>query len=182
MSSIFTLDNCEDFSEKLNIDELYERKKLQDQSELDTYNRILNRIHVRIKTTSKQMGDQQLCWFLVPEMIIGIPKYNQGNCIGYVLSKLQANGFRVRYIHPNLLMISWAHFVPSYVRQEYKRKFGRAIDEVGNEVVEDNNTSTEKKKNANANYLSEGLRTNSKPPSAKPFASTSSYKPSGKLF
>jgi len=54
MASIFTLENVSDFSEKLNIDELYEKKRQYDLNKLEVYNKILNRIHVRIKTTSKK--------------------------------------------------------------------------------------------------------------------------------
>ena len=36
-------------------------------------NKILNRIHVRIRTTSRQKMNEQFCWYLVPEMIIGVP-------------------------------------------------------------------------------------------------------------
>ena len=50
MADIFTLDNVQDFSEKINLDELYEKKKQHDLSRLELYNKILNRIHVKIKT------------------------------------------------------------------------------------------------------------------------------------
>jgi hypothetical protein len=179
MSNIFTLQNFDNFTDKLNLDELYERKKLQDQNELDLYNKILNRVHVRIKLTSKQNSDVPMCWFLVPEVIIGVPKYNQANCIGYLITKLKTNGFRVRYVDPNLLMISWGHFVPSYVRQEFKKKFGQTIDENGNIVNESDDIS--KSKDNTANYLVDGLsKTSSKP--VKKFNPTSSYKPSGQLY
>ena len=59
MANIFTLENVTDFSEKLNLDELYERKQQYDLGKLALYNKILNRIHVRIKTTSRQMLDEQ---------------------------------------------------------------------------------------------------------------------------
>jgi hypothetical protein len=134
MSSIFTLENIEDFSEKLNIDELYEKKRQYDLSKLELYNKILNRIHVRIKTTSRQKMDEQFCWFVVPEMIIGVPKYDQASCIAYLMDKLKDNGFNIRYIHPNTLFISWLHWVPSYVRTELKKKTGIIIDEYGQKV------------------------------------------------
>jgi hypothetical protein len=134
MSSIFTLENIEDFSEKLNIDELYEKKRQYDLSKLELYNKILNRIHVRIKTTSRQRMDEQFCWFVVPEMIIGVPKYDQASCIAYLMDKLKDNGFNIRYIHPNTLFISWLHWVPSYVRTELKKKTGIVIDEYGKKV------------------------------------------------
>ena len=134
MSSIFTLENIEDFSEKLNIDELYEKKRQYDLSKLELYNKILNRIHVRIKTTSRQRMEEQFCWFVVPEMIIGVPKYDQASCIAYLMDKLKDNGFNIRYIHPNTLFISWLHWVPSYVRTELKKKTGIVIDEYGKKV------------------------------------------------
>lgn len=140
MASIFTLENIEDFSEKLNMDELYEKKRQHDLSKLALYNKILNRIHVRIKTTSRQKMDEQFCWFVVPEIIIGVPRYDQASCIAYLMDKLKENGFNIRYIHPNTLFISWVHFVPSYVRTELKKKTGIAINEYGQKVDDDGNT------------------------------------------
>ena len=134
MATIFTLENIEDFSEKLNIDELYEKKRQYDLSKLALYNKILNRIHIRIKTTSRQKIDEQFCWFVVPELIIGVPKYDQASCIAYLMDKLKENGFNIRYIHPNTLFISWLHWVPSYVRTELKKKTGIVIDEYGQKI------------------------------------------------
>ena len=142
MSSIFTLENVTDFSEKLNIDELYERKKQYDLNKLDLYNKILNRIHVRIKTTARQKIDEQFCWYVVPEVILGIPKYDQGACIAYIMDKLKDNGFIVRYIHPNTLFICWKNWVPSYVRTELKKKTGIVVDEYGRPLGKDDENST----------------------------------------
>jgi hypothetical protein len=137
MANIFTLENIDDFSEKLNIDELYEKKRQHDLNTLALFNKILNRIHVRIKTTSKQKIDSQFCWYVVPEIMIGVPKYDQGACIAYLLDKLNTNGFNVRYIDPNTLFISWLHWVPSYVRTELKKKTGINVNEYGQKVEED---------------------------------------------
>jgi hypothetical protein len=43
----------------------------------------------------------------------------------------------VRYTHPNLLLISWIHYVPNYVRTEFKKKTGTAIDEYGRPILYD---------------------------------------------
>ena len=134
MANIFTLENIDDFSEKLNIDELYEKKRQQDLSKLALFNKILNRIHVKIKTVSRQKTDEQFCWFLVPETIIGVPRYDQAACIAYLIDKLKTNGFNLRYIHPNMLFISWMHWVPSYVRTELKKKTGIVVDEYGKRI------------------------------------------------
>ena len=134
MSNIFTLENVQDFSEKINIDDLYEKKRQYDLNKLALFNKILHRVHVKIKTTSRQKFDEQFCWFVVPEMIIGVPKYDQGACIAYIIDKLKENQFNVRYIHPNTLFISWLHWVPSYVRTELKKKTGIIINEYGEKM------------------------------------------------
>ena len=48
MANIFDLENFTDFSEKINIDELYEKKRQIDVNKLELFKKILNRIHVRI--------------------------------------------------------------------------------------------------------------------------------------
>ena len=132
MSHIFNLSNLNNFSDKLNLDELYEKKRQHDLRVLDVFNKILERIHNKIKVTSRQKLDEQYCWFVVPEVMIGIPKYDQGECIAYLLDKLKTNGFVCKYIHPNVLFISWKHWIPSYVRTEFKQKTGINIDGFGN--------------------------------------------------
>ena len=134
---IFNLEELDNFSEKLNLDELYEKKREHDLRKLEVFNKILNRIHHKIKITSRQKLDEQYCWFVVPETMIGIPKYDQGACIAYILDKLKTNGFVCRYLHPNLLFISWKHWIPSYVRTELKKKTGKNIDGFGNFIKEE---------------------------------------------
>ena len=129
--NIFTLDKVNDTSDRLNIDELYERKREKDLKQAQLYAKILNRIYTRIKTITRSTNDT-FCWYSIPEMILGINHYNDGECIAYLISKLNTSGFKVKYIHPNLLFIVWDHWIPSYVRTELKNKVGINIDEYGN--------------------------------------------------
>jgi hypothetical protein len=186
MANIFTLENIEDFSEKLNIDELYEKKRQYDLSKLALFNKILNRIHVRIKTTSRQKHDEHFCWFIVPEIIIGVPKYDQAACIAYLIDKLKTNGFNVRYIHPNTLFISWLHWIPSYVRTELKKKTGIAIDEYGQRVenqeeTNDNNILTIEPSDPNDFILNRNNNQQKDNKPKKEYTPIKSYKPSGNL-
>ena len=179
MANIFTLDNLHDFSEKINIDELYEKKRLHDLNQLALFNKILNRIHVRIKTTSRQKKNEQFCWYLVPEIIIGVPRYDQAACIAYIMSKLKDNGFNVRYIHPNTLFISWMHWVPAYVRTELKKKTGIEVNEYGQKINEDEpedalKLTYEPLDNPKQQNGSEKVK-------KREYVSTKSYKPSGNL-
>jgi hypothetical protein len=188
MANIFTLENIEDFSEKLNIDELYEKKRQHDLTQLALFNKVLNRIHVRIKTVSRQRKDEQFCWYVVPEVIIGVPKYDQSACIAYLIDKLKTNGFNVRYTHPNALFISWLHWIPSYVRTELKKKTGVVINEYGEKIDEDseennNNKISFEPKDPNdfmLNMKSQDLTQKGKQ-QKKEYTPIKSYKPSGNL-
>ena len=189
MANIFTLENVEDFSEKLNIDDLYEKKRHLDLNKLELFNKILNRIHVKIKTVSRQKVDEQACWFLVPETIIGVPRYDQAACIAYLMNKLQTNGFNVRYIHPNLLFISWNHWVPSYVRSEFKKKTGINVNEYGQKIANDDaeddiKSIANEPSNPNDymfNNMNQDMEQKGKQ-QKKEYTPIKSYKPSGNLI
>ena len=156
MANIFTLENFSDFSEKINFDELYEKKRQVDLNKLELFKKILNRIHVRIKTTAKHSIHEKFCWFVVPEVIIGVPKYDQAGCIAYLMNSLQENGFNVRYFHPNTLFICWEHWVPAY---------GEKQEETNNEEDEEQKVDGPIQQIKNS----------------KKYTPINSYKPSGKL-
>jgi len=180
---------------KINLDELYDKKKEKDLQKLQTFNRILNRIHEKIKMTSRQKLNSSFCWYVVPEVMLGYVNYDRTMCISYVLAKLEENDFQVRYTHPNLIFISWGHYIPTYVRNEFKKKTGIAIDEHGNR--KDENTTDETNSgirlitnsgsssdNANLDHAllnknksSIGSTTNIK----KEYKPINSYKPTGNL-
>lgn len=183
MANIFTLENVEDFSEKLNIDDLYEKKRQYDLNKLALFNKLLNRIHIRIKNISKQRIDEQFCWFVVPEIILGVPKYDQGACIAYLMDKLKENGFNTRYIHPNTLFISWQHWVPSYVRNELKKKTGILINEYGQKIdevqtIEDKNIEPINPNDYLFNKKDDNINITKQ---KKNYTPINSYKPSGNL-
>ena len=187
MSSVFNLENFEDFSEKINIDELYEKKRQSDLNKLNLFNKILNRIHIRIKNVSKQRKAEQFCWYVVPEVILGVPKYDQGACIAYLIDKLKDNGFNVRYVHPNTLFISWLHWVPSYVRTEIKKKTGISLNEYGIKIDENSDKPDEPQNtdddpnNFMVRLKDQQNQSQIKSQNKKQYTPINSYKPSGNL-
>lgn len=138
MSSIFTIDS-EDNEQpsKLSIDDLYEKKQQKDLKVLQTYKNILSKVHNKIKIASRQRNNNEFCWFVVPEVILGNSNYNNNDCIVYIIKQLEENGFRIQYTHPNVLLISWKHWIPYYVRQEFKKNAGIEIDGMGNVIKKD---------------------------------------------
>ena len=65
MDELFRNKEDSDAIKKINLDELYDRKKTYDLSKLSTYNKILNRIHDKIKITSRQKINEQFCWYII---------------------------------------------------------------------------------------------------------------------
>jgi len=185
MDTIFTLGDASNESTKLNLDELYERKQQQDLNTLTLYNRVLARIHARIKTVSRQQTKEQFCWYIMPETIIGVPKYDYGACTAYIIDQLRENGFIVKYTHPNLLLISWANWCPSYVRNEIKKKTGIVIDGTGNRVDKNKNNNGDKiDTDENPNELMFHRKSANGEPTkpAKEYKSIDTYKPSGLIY
>ena len=178
----------EDESIKLNMDELYAKKQQQDLNVINNYNKILTRIHNKIKYISKQLINDQCCWYVMPEMMIGIPKYNHKDCTAYIIQKLRDNGFIVRYTHPNLLFISWRHWVPTYVRNEIKKKTGQQVDEYGNIVNKNGSNISTENNDDPTNY--NNLLLNNKDTNKiernsinkKDYKDIKSYNPSGSLI
>ena len=179
MDTIFTLGDPTNETTKLNLDDLYERKQQQDLNTLALYNRILSRIHNRIKTVSRQQTKDQFCWYIMPETIIGVPKYDYGACTAYAIDQLRENGFIVKYTHPNLLLISWANWCPSYVRNEIKKKTGIVIDGTGNRLSKEDKESVSDNPNELI-FHRKGGETIAKP--AKNYTPIDTYKPSGLIY
>jgi hypothetical protein len=135
---------------RINIDELYESKKKNNLTRVDIYNKLLIKIHNRIKLSSRIKTNENFCTYIMPEVLIGYPNYNLEECLVFIIDKLQTDGFLTRYVHPNLLMISWNHWVPSYVRDEIKKKTGKEVNcygEVENKSIVKFNDKEKKEKN-----------------------------------
>lgn len=174
--SCFLFTNDSDNVENVNIDELYEKQQQRDLRQVSIFNKILNRIHKRIKITGRNKLTEKHIWFTIPEYIFGEPVYNKADCIAYIVAKLEANKFHIRYIHPNTLFVSWSNWIPSYVRSEYKKKTGVIVDELGQVVNKP--LENEINNDPNSTILNSGTK-EEKP--KKIYNSTDNYVPTGKL-
>ena len=173
--SIFLFQEEEEGNGKISIDDLYEKKQKRDVKQISIFNKILNRIHKRIQHTAKNKQTDTSIWFNVPEYIVGEPIYDKGECIGYLVSKLDDNGFHVKYIHPNTLFISWHNWVPSYVRNEIKKKMGIVIDEKGNVIERKTDEIEENPENRIFTTDTQNQK------EQKQYNSIKNYKPTGNL-
>ena len=173
----------EDFTEKLNLDDLYTTQKNIENNKIKIYQKILARAHKKIKTTSRNRNCDKFCFFLVPEFVLGIPRYNIETCITYVIDKLLDNGFLVRYTHPNLLFISWNHYIPYHTRMDIKKKHGVKVDGFGNVISKKKEEKEDDPTGLNSLIFKKNekipLKNNKK---MQNYTEISSYKPTGNLI
>jgi hypothetical protein len=179
MSCILYVED-DDAVRKVNIDELYEKDQRRDLKQLSIFNKILNRVHRRITITSRTKRNEKFIWFTIPEFIFGEPVYNKTDCIAYVVTKLEENGFFIRFIYPNTLFITWDNWVPSYTRNEIKKKTGIVLDEKGNIV--DKIDRKEQSDNPNSRILNDRNSTvGTSHKEQKQYTPIQTYKPTGNL-
>lgn len=180
MSSVFLFDHEEDSNRKINIDDLYERRQKRDLKQISIFNKILGRIHKRINHTARNKNtNETFIWFNVPEYLVGEPIYDKGECIGYIVSELEKNGFHIKYVHPNALFVSWHNWVPSYVRNEIKKKMGVVVDEKGNVIDKVDNPETNEILNRVQALAPNQAQTQNA--NQKQYTPIGTYKPSGNL-
>lgn len=120
---------------------IYSLNNVRDQKEINKfqiYREVLQKCHHRIKTFSSK-GDS-FCFYIIPEYIYGIPKYDTLNCANYMINKLNKNGFNVNYTYPNLLYISWQH-VPSEINRKIKEKLNLNSSDKNNKLDNINNNT-----------------------------------------
>lgn len=176
--SCFLYVDDDDAVQKMNIDDLYENRQKRDLKQVSIFNKLLNRIHKRITLAGRNKKNEQHIWFVVPEYIFGEPVYNKADCIAYLVAKLEINKFHIRYVHPNTLFISWASWVPSYVRTEFKKKTGIVVDEFGKIVEKNIDETLTDNSNPDAKLLNIGQSV-TKP--QKEYTPIGNYKPTGNL-
>jgi hypothetical protein len=92
----------------LNLNELYNLKKKKDQIKNQSFDRILEICHKRIKNIASYGG--QNTFYEIPGLLIGYPLYNIYDCQQYVVDKLRKNGFLVQILPPPhicVIYVSW---------------------------------------------------------------------------
>jgi hypothetical protein len=98
----------------LNIFELNKKRDEKEIKKIETYRKILTKIHNKIKLNGSKGIEYSI--YIIPKFVPGLPAYDQIKCADYCVERLRKNGFVTIYTYPNLIYISWAH-VPSTIKQ-----------------------------------------------------------------
>lgn len=125
---------------KLDPSTLYSEQEKRDALKLKTYNNILESVHNKIRVNSRMPNNDKSLLFVVPEFVIGVPRFSTRDCIVYLAWNLRNSKFDVQYYHPNLLHISWRRHDIQY--REERNPIVQMMKEAQNE------TTTQKANNA----------------------------------
>lgn len=104
----------------LNINELYGTIHERNFKRLEHFDNILKKIHTRIKCCAQK--EETYCFFQIPEFIFGVPLYNINDLRKYLINSLEKNGFKLLYVDPNWLFISWEVRQPTIEDSKKKKK------------------------------------------------------------
>jgi len=89
--------------------DLFRKHQQKERKRWRTYDKILKQCMNEIERSSN--NDLYFCFFVVPEILFGIPLFNLKKCIYYISSVLVKNGYSIKFNKPNILYISW--FLPN---------------------------------------------------------------------
>ena len=97
---------------------LFTAQTEMDKIRLQVFNRILANIHERIKFISSKPNSPLMASYNVPEWQPGCPRFDVKDCILYLVWNLRQSGFKVLYVSPNRLLISWKEQAMQYYSQD----------------------------------------------------------------
>ena len=89
----------------LSVHELNRFMEAKRRDKYATFEKIHEQCHKLILKYAS--NDKYRCLFTVPDFILGLPLYKLNHAIMFVIDKLKARGFLVKYYHPNVLYICW---------------------------------------------------------------------------
>ena len=89
----------------IDLKTLHKFHEKKEKMKKESYKKLLKSCHKKILLVSKTGAYN--CWFVVPEVVFGLPMYEIEECSEYIYKKLKKNGLDVEYYKPNFLYISW---------------------------------------------------------------------------
>tara|TARA_B110000208_G_scaffold190670_1_gene255203 strand:- start:3669 stop:4112 length:444 start_codon:yes stop_codon:yes gene_type:complete len=100
---------------QINMNELEEDHLKKIKKNNTIYLKVLHECHRKIKFNSKL--NRKYCFFLIPEFIFGTPLYDIKELRKFTIYHLERNGFKVAYVDPNWLFITWEIKTKKYTPQ-----------------------------------------------------------------
>lgn len=93
-------------SSQLTVNDLHNELDSREYETHRIYEQILEKCHNHITNTNKKSNCKYTI-YKIPIIQFGIPVYDVVQCAIFIIKDLIARGFKVKFQHPNMLIISW---------------------------------------------------------------------------
>lgn len=93
--------------DEINVNQIQEIHYQRLKKRVDVFDKVLKQCYRVIKQTVAK--EEQWCIYTIPEIMFGNPLYKIPDCANYIYRSLRKNGFTVKYIFPNHLVIMWSY-------------------------------------------------------------------------
>ena len=90
----------------LNINKLRNEVEERENKKYKIFETILELCYQKILNINKKNNDYN-CTFIVPNVVFGLPLYNIGDCVIFIMDKLIEKGFEIYFAPPTTIHISW---------------------------------------------------------------------------
>jgi len=90
----------------VNINKLRSDVEEREKKKIKIFENILEMCYQKILNTNKKSDDYS-CTFIVPNVVFGLPLYNIGDCITFIMDNLVKKGFEIYFALPTTIHISW---------------------------------------------------------------------------
>lgn len=91
----------------INIRDVLKEKQNVERDRTKIFTTFLNRCIERIHKTVKTKPEITFITFSVPPIVFGMPLYDVRECIKFITSEFEKNGFEVKNLGSNTILISW---------------------------------------------------------------------------
>tara|TARA_B100000795_G_scaffold269969_2_gene261485 strand:+ start:19581 stop:19907 length:327 start_codon:yes stop_codon:yes gene_type:complete len=93
---------------RISLSELYKLNDKKNTVKYDTFDKIIDICHIKIKNTAT-IGGMNI-FYEIPFYVYGKPLYKINDCINYIVEALKKNGLYVQLLpepNTNMIYISW---------------------------------------------------------------------------
>lgn len=94
-------------TDEINVNQIQEIHYQRLKKRIDVFEKVLKQCYRVIKQAV--LKEEKWCIYTIPEIIFGNPLYKIPDCANYIYRSLIKNGFTVKYIFPNHLVIIWSY-------------------------------------------------------------------------
>lgn len=117
---------------RFDLDQLYAADDRRRRESERLYVAVLRRAHAAVRHANCVNRRLTVAEFVVPRVLQTTARYSWSECVAFCAQRLAADGFRVQLRNHNVLVLSWAHWIPAEAREQVQRATGSRIDGLGN--------------------------------------------------